>query len=217
MGVAMRVFNYVLGMIETNCYLIVNELSNQVIIVDPAEQAVRIQEKITEKQLDPVAILLTHGHFDHIMAATDLAREYDIPIYASEAEVELLQSPKLNLSVTVNHNYALTPDVEIKDNDSLELANMKIKVLHTPGHTAGGVCYYFPESEVLFSGDTLFSESVGRTDLPTGNSEVLLESIRTKLIVLSDDVKVYPGHGPSTTIAHEKTHNPYLYDENFWD
>ncbi len=213
----MKVFSYVLGMIETNCYLIVNESSNQVIIIDPAEQAARIQEKVKEKQLVPVAVLLTHGHFDHIMAATDLAKEYDIPIYASEAEVEILQNPQLNLSVTMNQNYALTPDVVIKDNESINLANMNIKVLHTPGHTAGGVCYYFQENAVLFSGDTLFLESVGRTDLPTGNSELLLESIRHKLMVLHDDVKVYPGHGPCTTIAHEKTHNPYLYDENFWD
>lgn len=213
----MKVVKYVLGMLKTNCYFVINMVSNQVIIIDPADQAASIRQKIEEKQWKPVAVLLTHGHYDHIMAAKELSEEYNIPLYASEAEVELLQNPEINMSFTMNHNYSLTPDVLVKDNEILNLANMKIKVLQTPGHTAGGVCYYLYENDVLFSGDTLFFESVGRTDLPTGNSAQLFESIRNKLMVLKDEIEVYPGHGQYTTIAHERSHNPYLYDENLWD
>jgi glyoxylase-like metal-dependent hydrolase (beta-lactamase superfamily II) len=213
----MKIQTCVLGMIGTNCYLIINESTNEVIIVDPAEQAEAIKGKIEDKKYNPVAILLTHGHFDHIMAAPDLSKAYNIPIYSSEAEKELLERPEMNLSEMMNTSFSLTPDKCVKDNEVLTLAGMNIKVILTPGHTAGGVCYYFYEDAVLISGDTLFLESTGRTDFPTGDGKQLLNSIQSKLMILNDDLKVYPGHGARTTIGHERKNNPYLSDENFWD
>lgn len=207
----------VLGRLGTNCYIIYNENTNKAIIIDPADQAQEIIKQLGEATLTPVAILLTHGHFDHIMAATAVAKEYSIPIYASEAEKELLGNAKLNCAEMMGKSYILTPDIYIKDNEVLTLAGITFKVIQTPGHTAGGLCYYFEKEAVLISGDTLFFESIGRTDFPTGNSTNLLESIQNKLMILPDEVKVYTGHGENTTIGHERNNNPYLSNDNFWD
>ena len=213
----MKLQSYVLGPVSTNCYIISNENTNEAIVIDPADQAFAITDKLKEQGLHPVAILLTHGHFDHIMAAEDVAKEFHIPVIASEAEKELLADSNLNGGYMIRKAITLKADQFIKDQDQITLAGLKIKVIHTPGHTAGGVCYYFEQEKVLISGDTLFSGSVGRTDLPTGNSETLMESIKQKLLVLPEDVAVYPGHGEQTTIGYEKTHNPYLGDSDFWD
>ncbi len=207
----------ILGRLDTNCYIIYNEDSNKAIIIDPADQAQEIIKQLGEAALTPVAILLTHGHFDHIMATSAVAKEYNIPIYTSEAEKELLGNAKLNCAEMMGKSYILTPDIYIKDNEVLTLAGLTIKVIHTPGHTAGGLCYYFEKEAVLISGDTLFFESIGRTDFPTGNSTNLLESIQNKLMTLPDEVKVYTGHGENTTIGHERNNNPYLSNDNFWD
>jgi len=213
----MRIQTCILGRIRTNCYIITNEETKKAIIIDPADQAQEIEKKLKEQELIPVAILLTHGHFDHIMAASALAHDYNIPIYASEWEKELLADPRLNCSETMSRSIALVPNILLKDNEQIALAGMNIKVIHTPGHTAGGVCYYFFDDVVLFSGDTLFFESTGRTDFPTGNAKCLLESIHNKLMALSNEVKVYPGHGVSTTIGYERSNNPYLSEEGFWN
>lgn len=206
----MKLQSYVLGVVSTNCYIISDENTNEAIIIDPPDQAAAIANMLKEQSLVPVAIILTHGHFDHIMAAGDLAENFHIPIIACEAEKELLADSNINGSRMIRKDFVLTANQFIKDNDLLTLGGMKIKVIHTPGHTAGGVCYYFEDEKVLISGDTLFLESVGRTDLPTGNSKTLIESIRQKLMVLPDDVVVYPGHGDKTTIGYERTHNPYI-------
>lgn len=213
----MKIQAFVLGAVGTNCYFVTNEVTKQTIIIDPPEQAGRIREKLEDKGLAPVAILLTHGHFDHIMAASDLSEDYGIPVYAPEAEKALLEAPRLNLSESMGSSFAITPDIFLHDMEQLTIAGFPVRVLLTPGHTAGSVCYHFYEDNVLVSGDTLFFESVGRTDLPSGNMEHLLESIRTKLMCLEDSVKVYPGHGPRTTIGHERKNNPFLGRESFWD
>lgn len=213
----MKIQTYVLGLVRTNCYVISNESSKEALVIDPPDQADTIISKLKELDLKPVAILLTHGHFDHIMAAGELAEKYKIPIYAGEAEKEMLKDPGLNSSVMVQKNYVLTADIWLKDQEELTLGGMKIKVLQTPGHTAGGVCYYFEEEKVLLSGDTLFLESVGRTDLPTGDGRILIDSINRKLMVLPEEVVVYPGHGDRTTIGHEKKYNPYAGNSNLWE
>ena len=213
----MKIQSYVLGMVSTNCYIIFNESTNEALIIDPPDQAPALKVKIEELDLSPVAILLTHGHFDHIMAAGDLAAAFGIPVLAGEDEKALLEDYNLNGSRMVRKNYTLSADRFLKDKEELTLGGMRIKVIHTPGHTAGGVCYYFEEDKVLISGDTLFLESIGRTDLPTGDQYTLLESIRRKLMVLPEEVFVYPGHGDKTTIGYEKIHNPYIGENNFWD
>lgn len=200
----------VLGMVQTNCYIIKNAITKEAIVVDPADDANRIYEYLNANDLVCKGILLTHGHFDHIMAAKELADLTGVKIHAHEAEEKLLQSPELNSSDRVGTAVSLTPDILLKDQEDMMLAGFKIKVIHTPGHTAGGACYYFVEQDVLMTGDTLFRENIGRYDLPTANGTHLLESIKNKLFILGDQVDVYPGHGIPSTMGHEKTHNPYL-------
>ena len=165
---------------------------------------------INKETLKPVAVLLTHGHFDHILAASEIAVNFHIPIYASKEEKELLETPSLNLSVSLGKNISLTPTTLLNDKDIIKLAGTEVNVIHTPGHTSGGICYLFKESKILFSGDTLFEGTVGRADLPTGNLNTLLDSVNHKLMTLPDDTTVFPGHGESTTVGHERNTNPYV-------
>jgi glyoxylase-like metal-dependent hydrolase (beta-lactamase superfamily II) len=213
----MELQSYVIGMVGTNCYIVTNEIAKEAIIIDPPEKAPVIESKLKEQEVTPVAILLTHGHFDHIMAAGDLRESFHIPVLAFEAERGLLGDANYNGSRMVRRNYTLEADQYFKDKEVLTLAGIKIKVLHTPGHTAGGVCYYFEEEKILISGDTLFRESVGRTDLPTGNHGILMDSIRRQLMALPDEVTVYPGHGDKTTIGYERTHNPFIGENDYLD
>ncbi len=200
----------VLGIVQTNTYIVSNPLSKEAIVVDPSDDADRIEQYLKANDLVCKGILLTHGHFDHILAVEELKEKTKAPIYAHEAEARLLSDAKLNASDHIRKECSLTPDVLLKDEETLTLAGFTIKVIHTPGHTAGGVCYYFTGHGVLISGDTLFYEDIGRSDLPTGNHSQLVESIRNKLMCLEDSVRVYPGHGCSTTIGHEREHNIYI-------
>lgn len=213
----MKIETFILGELQTNCYFIINENTKEAIIIDPAAQADDIMKQLESDNLTPVAILLTHGHFDHIMAVNHLVQEYAIPVYASEEEKELLASSRLNCSIMMGHGYVTEMTQGLQDQDEIVLANIPIKVIHTPGHTIGGTCYYLSKEAVLFSGDTLFYESIGRTDLPTGNSSQLLKSVNEKLMVLPDNIKVYPGHGTATSIGNERRNNPYLSEDSFWN
>lgn len=206
----MKIISMVLGPVRTNCYFLINEDTKETIIIDPADNGSAIIERITREGLTPVAILLTHGHFDHIMAAKEVSDEYRIFIYAYYEEWDLLKDTSLNAGYLIKADIALHPHKELKDNEILHIAGIELLVIHTPGHTKGSVCFYNKESQVLISGDTLFYESVGRTDFPTGNSDTIQKSISEKLFRLEDATKVYPGHGEMTTIGHEKRHNPFL-------
>jgi glyoxylase-like metal-dependent hydrolase (beta-lactamase superfamily II) len=201
---------YCVGQIGTNCYFLCNTETKQMLIVDPGDQAKQLSEKIAESGYTPVAILLTHGHFDHIMAVDALRSEYQIPVYAGEYEREMLESPEAEMIGlgTLKGNYAA--DTYVKDGQVLTLAGFLIKVFHTPGHTPGGVCYYLPDEQILMSGDTLFCGSVGRTDFPGGSMSQLVRSVQEKLFTLPEEVKVYPGHERSTSIAFEKQYNPFF-------
>ncbi|MCI8660445.1 MAG: MBL fold metallo-hydrolase [Lachnospiraceae bacterium] len=204
-----RIRTFVLGEVSTNCYLVFHEGTKEAVVVDPADNALYILNKCRELQVTPVAILLTHGHFDHILAVKDICRAFPCKVYAGKEEDRLLQDPFLNLTGTLGTDQtSIQADVLIKDGDILSLIGFAWKVLETPGHTAGSVCYYIESEHILFSGDTLFADSLGRTDLPTGSMEEIICSIREKLLTLPEDIMVYPGHGEPTTISHERKYNP---------
>ena len=192
----------------TNCYLITNEDTKETLIVDPSIEHEKIDAQIAAHGLKPVAILLTHGHFDHILAAGPIAAKEKIPVYAYKGENALMQDPHANRGSLPGPDCVLTADCEVSEGDTLELAGFSIRVLYTPGHTAGSCCYYLPEEGVLFAGDTLFRLSYGRTDLPTGNPGQIVQSVRRLLSELPEDTVVLPGHMGSTTIAFEKQYNP---------
>lgn len=196
----------ILGTVCTNCYFVKNKETGEMFITDPADSPERIKEMADKMQARPVAVLLTHGHFDHILAANALREEYGLTIYACEEEKALLEDPALNLS----GGESVTADVWLKDLDVFEAAGIPVQMLHTPGHTKGSCCYYLKEEELLLSGDTLFCESVGRTDLPTGSSREIVQSLHRLLESLPDEVEVYPGHASMTTISHEKRYNPFV-------
>lgn len=198
-----------LGLISTNCYFIVNEETNEMILVDPADSADYIVSVIEEKKYYPKAILLTHGHYDHILAVRSVKEKYDIPVIAGEKENKTLRDPSVNLSRFFGKECAFSADSYIEDEEVFETAGFIIKGLHTPGHTEGSMCYYFEKEGFVISGDTLFYESVGRTDFPKGSTLKLINSIKEKLFVLPDKTDVYPGHGEPTTIGHEKNYNPF--------
>lgn len=197
-----------LGMLSTNCYVVENPDSQKVLIVDPGDSPLEIERQIDEIDGDPEAILLTHGHFDHMLAADALRKKYHIPVYVHEKEQHLLGDPKENLSGLWSKPYTMQADKTVKEGDVLHLADFEIHVLATPGHTAGGVCYYIPAEKALFSGDTLFCEYYGRYDFPTSSGRELIASVKRLLKELPGDVTVYPGHNDETTIEHEKRYNP---------
>ena len=199
-----------LGMVATNCYLIINKETKEALLIDPADNALRISNVIEENVCTLKAILLTHGHFDHIMAPNELKKRYNVPVYAHEEEEDVLKQSSLNMSGMIGQIYTTQADIYVKDGEHLKLAGLDIIVLHTPGHTKGGVCYYLPEEKVLMSGDTLFHCSIGRTDFPTGSMSQLVRSVKEQLFVLPDDVQVYPGHDSVTSIGYEKQYNPFF-------
>lgn len=206
----MKVEQYCVGQVATNCYFAINEETKEMLVIDPGDSAQMLAEKIKQEGFKPQAVLLTHGHFDHAMAAGELAGIFGIKIYAHEGEKDTLEDPRKNVSIMVGSRDTYHADVYVKDGEVLNLAGMEWKVLHTPGHTAGGCCYYLEKEKVLFSGDTLFCQSVGRTDFPGGSMSKIVRSIKEKLMALPDEVKVYPGHMGLTTIGAERVGNPYL-------
>jgi hydroxyacylglutathione hydrolase len=206
----MNIKTLVLGIVQTNCYIVSNSKTSEAIIIDPSSEEETIKEYVLEKNLNVVGIFITHGHFDHIMAAKSLQLFFGVKLYAGIFEKEMLEDDALNCSLAVGACYTMKADIYLEDGYLITMAGMKIRVIHTPGHTAGGVCYHFVNQKVLFSGDTLFFESIGRSDMPTGNGNELLMSVKEKLWVLDDEIQVYPGHGRGTTIGYEKKNNPYI-------
>ncbi len=153
---------------------------------------------------------MTHGHFDHIWGTGALREFSGAKIYALEAAEKLCENDGLNVSRQAGRPYTVVPDVYVKDGEEICTAGITCKVLATPGHTADSCCYYFEEAGFLVCGDTIFQESVGRTDLPTGSGGMLERSVREKIFTLPDDTQLYPGHGDSTTVEHEKKYNPFF-------
>lgn len=215
-----KIGRMVLGVCQTNCYFLYREGEHEAVVVDAPDQGRQICLTLEKNGFHVAGILLTHGHFDHIWGAEELRQEADeragergaepVKLYACEDERELLLDAHMNVSQQMHRPCKVEADVYVRDGDEITMAGMTCKVIATPGHTAGGCCYYFPQEGYLLCGDTLFQESVGRTDFPTGSMGTLVRSIREKLFALPEETKVYPGHGDSSTIGHEKRYNPFL-------
>lgn len=199
----------VMGMVETNCYFVYDEDNKKdVIVIDPAKDGVC--DKLNSKGIGIKAIFLTHGHFDHIMGVNELRDLTGAKVYAYKDEANLLSDADLNASSQIRAPYTVDADVLLNDGDELSvIAGHPCKVMSTPGHTSGSCCLYFYEDDVIFTGDTLFAGSVGRTDLPTGNGEDIMNSVKMLCDVLPSGTKVYPGHGESSDIDTEKKYNPF--------
>ena len=207
----MKVGKVLLPAAAENCYIAINEDTNESIIIDPGSAFERIKSAVESTGTKPVAILLTHGHFDHAGEAASTAKEYGIKVYTHESTAEELKNPSINLSGDMfGESKSYSADVFLKDDEEIDLAGLHIKCLFTPGHTPGGCCFYFPDEDIVFTGDTLFCGSVGRTDFPGGSMSQLVGSIKSKLMTLSDDTICYPGHNEPTTIGTERIYNPFL-------
>ena len=209
----MKIDRLILGAYETNCYVLrSSEQSQDCMIIDPGLEADDLIDFLNEKKLHPVAVILTHGHIDHIAGLTELRENYPgIKVYIHKLDAEMLTQPMMNLSAMTGAGFTAAPaDSFLEDNMTIEEAGVKLSVLHTSGHTPGGISLYAKDEGIVFAGDTLFAGSVGRTDFPGGGMRQLINSIKEKLFTLPDETKVYPGHGPTTSIANEKKHNPFV-------
>lgn len=206
----MKIEKFVLGYLATNCYLIENEDTKELVVVDPATCPDYIISHVKTIGYEPKAILLTHGHFDHVMGIEGWVKEFEIPVYLHEEEKKILEDPELNLSAMFGRSYSYNQVKCLNGGEVLQVAGFNFKVIHTPGHTSGGCCYYEEAEGVLISGDTLFCNSVGRSDFPTGSMATLVRSIKEKLFCLPEDVMIYPGHNEQTCIADEKMYNPFV-------
>ena len=209
----MNIHNIVLGEMQTNAYVLTcDEAGGKCVIIDSGLQNSELISYLKERDLDPQAIILTHGHADHIVGVRDLRREFPgIKVVIHKNDAEMLTNPAMNLSALVGIKFKTAPaDTIIECEQKISFAGIEFDVLETPGHTPGGICLYRRDDNVLFSGDSLFSGSVGRTDFPGGNHNRLISSIKEKLLVLPPATKVYPGHGYMTTISLEKESNPFL-------
>ncbi|UCF42761.1 MAG: MBL fold metallo-hydrolase [Planctomycetota bacterium] len=209
----MKIDRLVLGSYQTNCYILrEDESAEDCLVVDTGLEAGGLMDFLDERKLNPVAVVLTHGHTDHIRGVALLRDKFpDTKVFIHKLDAEMLTGAVSNLSLMEGIRFSTEPaDFVLEEGDVLEQAGIKLKVLHTPGHTPGGICLYSEDEGVVFSGDTLFCAGLGRTDFPGGSMTRLLQSIREKLLVLPDETVVYPGHGPLTKVAQEKANNPFL-------
>lgn len=207
----MQIIHMELGPLGTNSYIIFDEETKKAAVIDPAFHGAFIYKQLQEHGLTLEAILLTHGHADHIGGLEELRALTGAPVYVGEGDLPMISNANMNLSAFMGKDVVCQePEHLIADGDTLNIGNTTWHVLTTPGHSKGGVCFYNKENGVVFTGDTLFRCSIGRTDLYGGFYEQLIESIEEKLMTLPDEVQVYPGHGPSTDIGTERRCNPYI-------
>jgi len=224
----LKISKFVTGILDTNVYFIYDTDTHECVLIDPADQADHIINIIdNELHVEPVAILLTHGHFDHMIAASEVSKHYNIRIYVNELDAYLLTDKNLNLSTDFDEPVAITRDEfdTYKDGQVLKYLGRDFKVIGTPGHTPGSSCFYIEDGltytaddseesriiPVLISGDTLFKMSYGRTDFPGGSQEAIFNSIKDKLLVLPSETTVFPGHGPQSSIGIEQKYNPAAF------
>ncbi|MBN2018814.1 MAG: MBL fold metallo-hydrolase [Sedimentisphaerales bacterium] len=210
----MKIDRLVLGEFETNCYILrSSEQATDCLIIDTGLDVRPLMEFLENHKANPIAMVLTHGHIDHIAGVEELRAKYPaIKVYIHKADADLLANSVSNLSFMTGDSFSTDEaDHLVNEPDIIEKAGIKLQVIHTAGHTPGGICLYAEQEGVVFVGDTLFADSVGRTDFPGGDMRRLIDNIKDKLLILPDATTVYPGHGPQTTIGREKTHNPFLH------
>lgn len=206
-----KIIKLVVGQLQENCFILFDE-NKDAFIVDPGASSENIIETIEKNSLNIKYILLTHGHFDHVGAVASLAKKFKVPVYLSKKDRNFLETPnEVRASSFGMEIEAGDVDVFVKENDEIPFSDGLIKVIETPGHTLGSVCYLF--NNYLFAGDTLFNGSIGRTDFPESDHSLMIESLK-KLKELDDEIYVLSGHGPESQMSYEKISNPYL--RNLW-
>lgn len=206
----------VVGPLQVNCYILWDETdeTRPAFIIDPGADASKIQDIIKAEKLTPKYILHTHGHFDHV-GADDALREV---FEGLKAAIHVTDSFLINTAHEHASLFGLFvapqtgPEIVLKDKQTLSAGKLTLEVMHTPGHSAGSACFYEKNQKMLFTGDTLFAESIGRTDLSGGSFDEIMDSINNKILPLGDDIAIYPGHGPESTIGHERKNNPFLQE-----
>lgn len=212
----MKLLSLMVGEMGVNCYIPYCEETLQGAVIDPGSNGNRILSLAEKHNVKITMVLLTHGHFDHIGSVKELKEKTGALVAIHSEDAEMLINPAKNLSSFVGlESIQCSADMLIEDGEELQIGNMKLKAIHTPGHTPGGLCYL--SDEILFTGDTLFEGSVGRTDFPGGSQHTLMQSINDKLLILNDGLKVYPGHGRVTTLGRERETNPFLQDREDFD
>ncbi len=203
------IFGLPIGMLQSNCYVVYDERDKVGAIIDPGGKVEPLLDEIERRGITPRYLLNTHGHFDHIAANTPLTQRFELQVGLHPADAELLARGGGASWYNLAYIPAPAPTLELTDGLELALGTLTLTVIHTPGHTPGSVCFYCPADQALITGDTLFAGSVGRTDLPGGSAQALSASLK-RLLALPSETQLYPGHGPVSTLAHERRHNPWL-------
>lgn len=208
----MNVRNMPSGMLMVNTYLVIDENTKKGFIVDPGGFDKKLCSVVEQSGISLEYIILTHGHVDHIGGVEDYRKKFpQIKVIAAKAELEMLKNPDFNMSNMMGMSpVSLVPDITVVEGDCISVGDIDIRFVMTPGHSPGGMCIIIDKEKVVFSGDTLFAQSIGRTDFPGCSFEKLINSIKERLFVLDDDTVVYPGHMNSTSIGFEKRHNPFV-------
>jgi hydroxyacylglutathione hydrolase len=201
---------FVVGLLEGNCYLVRSAAGRTAVVIDPGDEAERLGDAVEADGLDPKVILLTHGHIDHTNAAAALRARFKSRVICHQLDAPMVRGEEGGSLFGFVRNRC-DVDQEVSDGEVVEAGGVRFTVLHTPGHTCGSVCYVL--DGVLFSGDTIFQGSIGRTDLPGGSDHEMYRSLHERIAKLEEATVVYPGHGPSTTIGDEKRSNPFLQPE----
>ncbi len=196
------------GAFAANCYLVVCPETKEGVIIDPGAEGKYIIKQVEKTGMTVKYILNTHGHIDHVGSNGEVQNAFQVPVLIHEKDASMFQSPQASLAIFTGKGKLKPPDITFKEGDEFEVGGLTVKVLETPGHTQGSVTLDI--GGCLFTGDTLFAGSIGRTDLPGGSYRQILESIKNKILAYHDDTVVYPGHGPATTVAEERRYNPFL-------
>ncbi len=206
-----EVITVIVGALEVNCYIVWDKESGAGVIIDPGADAAEVEAAARENGVKVRCVLNTHGHFDHVGADGAIKAAFGVPVAIHPDDAPLMaDAHEHGIFFGVSTPKQAEPDILLKDGQAVEFGGLRLKVIHTPGHTRGGICLYIEDGKILFTGDTLFAGSIGRTDFEGGSMDDLMASITRKLLPLGDDVRVLPGHGPESTIGEEKEINPFL-------